>query len=559
MTETGFPTAQIPPKTPGKNKKVLLIGLIVFFLLAGTVSVYGYTSWDWFKSARQVYLEAESENCQALLNSLDNAFTTVETDYKPFLEESVHTTQNITANISTGSSQLDPQTELILGILQRSKITLDCSQDPKTKQSTAKIDLSVNGASPLTLQTFQDNDKAGLALPTLNPKFLVANYKDEETIKQNLGIDYIPHRLTTSADVLNAVKTSKSELAPIYERYAKIYGNAIQKNQVKAVSGKIKEGDTQVNGKIYTVTFNDAQAKDLVNKLADQLSADNQLADLLYTKYKNIIDLYQTSGMEPEKIQTKDDLTKSIQDYAAELKTASDEIKSLTLVISIDKNKKIVERIISEAGTGNSLKITNWTSDKQTHYAVDFQDNDSGNDKTFNFACTTKQQDDKQHTGTMTLTIKETGPNPLDLSLDTDFTETKDTYNCSQTANFTLITKDTSEKNQFSGSISNREMIGNEGKSRTFNTEIKIKFDSPAAGLQGSVLNLNSNGKYEFGNPVTLPQLDSGNSLDLGKATRSDMDEYMMQLQQGLGSYLQREPSLMQIFLPVIANQMQIN
>jgi flagellar basal body-associated protein FliL len=154
MTEISVQTVQIPPKTPGKNKKILLIGLLVLLLLAGAVSVYGYTSWDWFKSARQVYLETESDNCQALLDSLDNAFKTIEADYKPFLEESVHTTQNITANISTGTSQLDPQTEFILGVLQRSKITLDYSQDPEAKQSTAKIDLSVNGASPITLQTF---------------------------------------------------------------------------------------------------------------------------------------------------------------------------------------------------------------------------------------------------------------------------------------------------------------------------------------------------------------------------------------------------------------------
>lgn len=73
-----------------------------------------------------------------------------------------HVTQDITANVTTGSSQLDPQTQFILGILQRSKITLDYCQDPKTKQSAAKKDLSVNVAAPITLQGFQDNDNKGL-------------------------------------------------------------------------------------------------------------------------------------------------------------------------------------------------------------------------------------------------------------------------------------------------------------------------------------------------------------------------------------------------------------
>lgn len=105
-----------------------------------------------------MYLETEAKNSQSLFDALDTKFKTIEADYKPFLEDSVHTSQDITANITTGSSQLDPQTQFVLGILQRSKITVDYSHDPKTKQLAARIDLSVNGASPITVQAFQEQN-----------------------------------------------------------------------------------------------------------------------------------------------------------------------------------------------------------------------------------------------------------------------------------------------------------------------------------------------------------------------------------------------------------------
>ncbi|HWQ88950.1 MAG TPA: DUF6583 family protein [Desulfitobacteriaceae bacterium] len=557
VPETNIPDMPLPPEPPSRNKKVLLTGLLAFFLLAGTTSAYGYFSWDWFKSARQVYLETEAKNCQALLDSLDSGFQVLETDYQLYLDESIHSTHNITANISSGASPADPQTQYILGILQSSKITLDFNQDPKTRQATAKIDLSVNGASPITLQAFQDNERAGLAFPAFSPKFLVANYADEETIRQNLGIESMPRRITTSADWLKTLKTSKAELAPIYEKYAKIYSTAIQKEQVKAVSGKITEGDVQVKGKIYTISFNETQARNLLNALAEQLAADEQLAALLYTKYTNILDLYETAGMKADKVQSKEDISQALRDWAAELRTSAGEAKPWTLVISIDKDKKIVERTLAEDGSNNTLKIANWSTGKQSHYALDFQNAEADNETAFQLACTIKQQDEKQQTGTLALKVKETGAEQLAFSLDTDFTATKDTNRTSQTANFTLSANDSQGNNQFRGTIANNEKILNEGKKRLFNTEVKVNLDSPAAGLQGSVLTLNTNGEYEFGKPVTLPQLDASNSLDLGQAARSDLEAYTAQLQQGIGSYIQSNPALMQMFFPIFAGGIQ--
>ncbi len=554
MTEPIIPTKVPSNNTLGKNKKSIVIGLLVFFLLASGVSVYGYSTQDWFKSARQVYLETEAKNAQSLFDALDTNFKTIEEDYKPFIEGPVHTTQDITANITTDSSQLDSQTQFVLGILQKSKVTLDYSHDPKTKQSAAKVDLSVNGASPITLQAFQDNDKEGLVIPTFYNKFLVANYNDEATITKNLGIKNIPQKLTPATDLLNAIKTSKAELTPIYEQYAKIYVNAIQKDQVKAKSGVITKGDAHVKGKTYTVAFDEAQAKNLVNMLADQLSSDEQLVNLLYSKYTNLINLYQTSGIKLDNVQTKDDLKKSIQDYAKELKTDADKTKPITMVISIDDNQKIVERTVTETGTKNAFRIASWTADKETNFVIDSQTNDSQSNKSFKFTYTMKPQDDKQQKGTIALTIKETGSSPFDVSMNTDFTKTKDTHKTSQVANFKLTTKDNKGNIQLNGSLINDETIENDGQSRTFNTSVKLNLDSPTSGLKGAVLILNSTGKYDFGNPVNLPKLDSGNSLDLGKASQSDMDQYNMQLQQGLGTYLQREPTLLQMLLPFLAS-----
>lgn len=558
VPETNIPDMPLPPEPPGRNKKVLFTGLLVFFLLAGATSTYGYFSWDWFKSARQVYLETEAKNCQALLDFLDSSFQAMEADYQPYLDESVHSTHNITANISGGTSQADPQTQFILGILQSSKITLDFNQDPRTRQATAKIDLSVNGASPLTLQAFQDKERAGLAFPAFSPKFLVTNYADEETIRQNLGIESMPRRMTTSADWLKALKTSKAELAPLYAKYAQIYSAAIQKEQVKAVSGKLTEGDIQVKGKIYTISFDETQARNLLNALAEQLAADEQLAALLYTKYTNILELYETAGIKADKVQSREDISQALRDWAAELRTSAGEAKPLTLVISIDKNDKIVKRTLAETGSDNTLKIANWNTGKQAHYALDFQNAEADNKTAFQLACTIKQQDEKQQTGTLALKVKETGTEPIAFSLDTDFTATQDANWTSQTANFTLSANDSQGDNQFRGTITNNEKILNEGKKRLFNMDVKINLDSPAAGLQGSVLTLNTNGEYEFGKPVTLPQLDAGNSLDLGKAARSDLDAYIAQLQQGVSNYyIQSNPSSMQIFCPVFAGGIQ--
>ena len=532
------------------NKKVVTIGLCSAIVLGGAVSAYGYSAHNWFKSNKQVYLETESKNILGLIDSAEKKSQNILAEFKPFLTDTFHSKQEITADISTGQSTPDPNTLFILDILKKTKIVVESSQDPADQTHLAKVELTLNGAKPVTLEAFMDKEKFSLGLPTFYNKNAVAKYSDSEKIKQRLGMD-VPKQALSNNDLLDVLITTKDELKPIYEPYAKLYADSLTAEQVTKADNTFTQGDTSIKGKTYTVSFTQEQYKSLVTKFADQLAQDDKLADLLYTKVSKLATYSGTT-----EAPSKDDLKNSLKEHADSMKEGLSDPeapKTITMKVFVDKNG-ILERTISTNKQPDVFNIASWTTaDKATNFSLKIA-SDEGN---LALSYKMKPQDDKVKKGTLSVVSKNTGlSSTSEAKFDMDVTLTKDAPKESAAINFNMVSTENGETNQFSGSIT-ADAADSTDKNHTFNGAITIQGNSSDVGLSDAKLVLKTTGSYDIGNPVVLPTLDASTSLDLGTATEEDISNLEMELQKGFGKYLNENPSLMQMFMPFLLGMSQ--
>lgn len=104
---------------------------------------------------------------------------------------------------------------------------------------------------------------------------------------------YLSKPLQTELEI---IKLSPAELASILARYTTVYTNNLTNDQVSMSKGSFREGTAKIDGMVFTVTFTDAQAKNLTREVLAKLAYDDELIELLYARHDNVLRLYQDAG-----------------------------------------------------------------------------------------------------------------------------------------------------------------------------------------------------------------------------------------------------------------------
>lgn len=260
--------------TPSERWQKGCLGYIrpcCFVALAG--SAFAYTALDYFKSAKQVYLEAETKGMVDLTKDLQKAYDGYENKYiKPYLENTVHSKIESSADLS-GIVPPDPTTAILMDVLRNSKIVVDTSQDVKNQQQYSKVDLAVGGNNLIGLEYLSDKNKLAIAIPAFYNKYVYADLKDREKIQTRFGI--------------------------------------------------FVEGETKIKAREITLTLSESQFKELLKKFAGKIQTDEKLLDLIYNKQKAWIKLMEDSGNSLEaqgiKEKSKDGVKASLKQFNQDL------------------------------------------------------------------------------------------------------------------------------------------------------------------------------------------------------------------------------------------------
>jgi hypothetical protein len=486
-----------------KNKRYrwrILLGVMVVIALILGVCGYGYSTYDWFKSSKQLYLEKEASALTALAKSyLENQDEVLQKIANP-AAKTVYSQQKVTVSLADQYAE-DPVGQMLLQALGKSSLTVETAVDNQKKAQYTKTNLVINGASPLTLEFIGQNGKAVYGIPTLSPKYAVLNSQDRDKNKANETVR-LPQQISV-AELTDAVKLSEAEIAPIIKDYAKIYADAIDKNDVTIEQGVFIEGDTRIQGTQYTVQMDQAKYEKFLNQILDQLAADQRTQDLIYSKYSKIAGIYQDAGMDI-KILSQEDFAQKLQ---LEIQTIKNNqkaypIKGIKMVVQTNPAGQIIERRFSTLeNLDYTARLAAWQTDGQHHLALAYSD--------------------IRNNATQEYKINYT-----DQSLTADFDLRPGQWD------------------KIKGDITYNQKKQDNGRT---DYDMKINVNADTEELYAG-LTVGIQGYHQDNVPVTIPAIDQHNAVDLRNDSPQAVQSFYQDLQKGLGNYIMKNPSLIQLF-----------
>jgi hypothetical protein len=538
-----------------KGKLTLIISAIILILVGGTA--YAYSAHDVFKSPKQIYLEAEVNNYQLLVDGFTKSYDeNYQLNVKPYLENSVHSKSEISANVE-GLGLEDPQLKMVLDILKSSKLLVDGYTDQKNQQNYSKVDLSFKGNNIIGVEAFADKEKLGFGVPAIYKKYAIADLKDRNKLKEKYGID-LPKKIISYSDVAEAIKLSKDELDPIFKTYSDIYVQSLNDKNVNLTSGTFNEEGTKIDARQITVTYSEKEYKDLLKKITEEAAKDQKLMDLAYNKYDKIRKLMEESGNNlsaagVEKL-SKADFEKSYKEASKEWVKSVDEIalsEGVKMVLLIDQKDNILSREISVKDKKNTLKVknNNWTdAEGQSHGNFNMTTKEANNGE-FQVKFTyVDKAEGSNHNGKFNLAFNVNNEFVKDnTKLESDYKITKDGNHESGDFKFKVNIDYSGEKASLTGSMKTDLTDNDKDKSRDKKFDLKVTVgDSPSPEIKGATFSLKVNTKEEFGAEVKLPKLDASNTLDLANMSPEELQQVEMEIQTAAQEFLFKNISLFQ-------------
>lgn len=491
-----------------RNLKRIIGGFIVIIALVLGVCGYGYSAYDWFKSTKQIYLEAEASAYNAAFKSFNEQQQKLLAQAAEMDKRTVYSKSDIT--FSTQNSLAgDPTAQILIDMLKNSKLTVESGVDTANKQQYTKADLILNGASPLTAEFFTNQGQFGFGVPTLSGTYAVMHKQDRE---QGDDAVNIPEPLSAS-ELLQALQISEHELAPILKDYAAIYADILSAEDVTISEGTFVEDDTKITGTQYTVKMDQAKYEQFLNRVADKLVDDRGAKDFIYNKYVKIAGLYQDSGYGMT-IVTREQFEKNLAEQLQAVKDNQKEnpVKGLQMVVQSNPEGKIVERRFTTLEAQDyTARIASWQDGGRNYIILAYSD--IRNNAT--------QQYKLDYTDS-------------DVALDFDVRP--------------------NGADRFKGRIHYTET-----QSDTAKTDYEMKAELHVEMKQENEidieLGLEANGFYQYDVPVALPVIDAGNSVDLLKAPQADVQKFYQELQMGFGQFILKNPALLEAFFVLMEGE----
>lgn len=525
-----------PPRK--KSKKMMLgIGAAVVVVLAGLGTAYAKL--DLFKSAKTIYLQAEATSMMQLSDQVSTAYAEYDAYMKPYLEQPVHTTTEI-SDFVLDAYIPDPSAQAVLDLLSSAKVVMDANVDEKNQLQSGKVELHLNGSPLTSLEYFQKDTQFGFSLPDFYSKYFYADLKDRDTLEANFG-EGLPKRFVTTGDFYEAVKLDSSEVKSLLTPYALLYAGSVKDSQVSmndAATFNVEGYETKA--KEITVSFTQEEASALLTEIAEKAKADEALLTFLYTRYSNLATLMDDSGY-PVNALSQEEFKKQYDQFFAdmieEVKVGTPTQEQLKMVVMVDSNYHILSRKLYFTGEQGNEEQVLWNSvaftngaDTYHRYSVHDPENWDSNEITFTYKAT--EQDGKTN-GTMSFLFVEADEPHLDLT--STFEATKQDKQENTTYSFTLSVLDDTIGEQMSLSGDITANVTNTESGRQSTADVTINFDQATPDMPQGI-SLKVNATEEFGKPLEIPTISADNSVNL--ATLDDMQ--MMEIEQEVGMNLQQ-------------------
>jgi hypothetical protein len=488
---------------------------------------------DVLKSPKQIYLETEARELSKLTTAVDKGQSPFV--FSPYFTPNYPTRSltEITPSVS-GIAEDDPMSAMIAELLKNSKVIIDSSSDPITQKSYLQLKVNSNNAEVLGLEAFVDKDRIGGKIPAIYDKYLYIDYKDREKLKERFGIE-LPSNLPSEFEPQDLFQLNKAEVEIILSKYAKIYADNLKDNQVVMSDGVFRNGTTNINAKIMTISFTNTQLNALTEQVADTAANDNQLHDLIYQKYQSFSNLNMSMGyISPGEVPlTKAEVKKAIRDFCSQLKTTVKNTsvpEGLTMVLYVDSQHNVLERKVNLGK--NNIDLKNWTTGSKTNSAVIF--NGYFLNSTVMFEANELLQNGKTVSKDLKFKVNESsGANKIDF--DSSYANALDGSTQDLNAQVRIITNSTGQPEEISVKYLSKGKTDLKSKAVVSNANLSFEMKTPSLGINNTTVSFNIKQSVNCIKNVTLPNLQSENSLNLTEASDEQLAEILQRIEEFIG------------------------
>lgn len=496
-------------------KKGIVIPVVIVSILAilgGTFAgLWFFTDvFNFLKPANDVF----SNQIEKAFNLEDAKFS----DYSDFLKEykdvsnkPVKSKVNMTAKLNI--SELDSDVQ---NIINKSKITLDSSSDIQNKKSQNIIELSSNNSKVLSLDLVTNNDKIGIGSKDLYDKYLTVSMEElikvlaEESDLSSSDIETLTNSFSSTSNInpYDLLYISEDDLKHFDETYRNCITDLISKDcftSKKKVEVEVDGEDVSTTAYYLTLTGEDTYK--FIEDFTNLLKNDDVLAKIITEKVNMILatsdekiseedvkslfnELSSTLTSELEEIKNEKDSAIQIAVYSNKTNPVRIEFNTISDVEEIDEK----ETLISMEITKNKKIYNVYENDKAIITVINEFEKNSDEEKIGSFE------------------IKASGMSVGTLKYE--FIDKKDESKLKLTLNIP-VAKLNAEIDFSSNGDYTKEAV-------KFNGKIAFSYDSES-------IEINMDGSTEYGN-VSIPDLNSNNSVDLLKLSDSEAQKLILEI-----------------------------
>ncbi|MBP1932204.1 c-type cytochrome [Ammoniphilus resinae] len=535
--------------SPGLKKKIILTAVGAAILLGGG-SAAGYTMFDWFKSPKQIYLEAEAKSLKTAVESWGENYQDAMAEVKPYLDSTVHSKSELGVKIDWGDGYIDEDVQRISNILKDSKIVIENERDPKAKKEYSQISLAMGGSKLIGFDVLAEEDRLLFGMPELYSKYAMLDLKKEEELKDKFGIENLPKRIVQPEEFLDALKIPKEELTPILLNYGKLYYDELQDEQVKLVSDVAFDEDSKIKGREITVTFTDKQFKNFLEKTSEKLEKDQGLIDLFYTRYGKITKLLQENGYEDikelDKSDFKDDWQAAMEDFRSGLEDVEFS-KDLQMILLVDSSDQIIDRkvfIYPENDDKFTFRSAKWTSDQTTQQLIQLKNrSDSGmNDGELKFTYTQTPKD-KGKEGNVDFSFSEPDN---EWKFSTDYSTVKDGNKKSGEFDYSFSNNSYGTKEKLAGNFEYNTTENEKDKKTEAEYKFTLKGDKSEDPEVPKSLSFTVKQEIQKGAESKIPVLKEEQMINVASITEEDQEKIQTELRDSLEKYLKDKKDVLE-------------
>ncbi|WP_286886485.1 DUF6583 family protein [Aneurinibacillus sp. UBA3580] len=538
-----------------RGKMPLILVLVVLLVAAGGL-YSAYAFFDVFKSNKTVYLEAEAKEMQNFSEMIEEYNQKYNEYAKPYLEGAVEQKIEL-SNLTVDMQTTDPQEAKIMEIVKDAKVVVESKMDDKNKKNFLKADVNIKNNNVIGVEFFYDAEKLGFGVPALYNKYGYFNWKDKAVIEQKYGIPGIPESIPSQKEYLDLIQIPKEELQPIMREYAMLYADSIQNDQVSVKkNATFEEAGVKMDAKEITVTFTPEQYKQLMKKMADKISKDQKLQDLLYPRYQKLAELTASGSPEDLPKLSKEEFKKKFAEFKEEADRSIDNGEygdGIKMIVYADKEDNILSRTIemndTKSGDKNTLKLVSFQDkENKDHVVFDVNTKKSDNmEEKVNIAYVNKKEGENCKGNVKFTIVDKTGSSTLtDVVAEADFAMTKEGNKQNQDVKVKINDNESGQSEpivlSWKGTVTNNDK--DKMRIADYKVEMSGPQDDPTMPKKIS-LDMKSNEKFNVAG-VKLPELNAQNSINLATMTDQQMMQIQQEIQQGSMQFMMKNIALFQ-------------